>query len=84
MSKFKVGDEVTPTVNGGWEPFGEEPSDGPMPKFGEIYIVLGYDGDGYVILSKLSPKDSFDDRFFEKVISTPMLYKEIERKTQEV
>ena len=88
MSKFKVGDDVTLVLSPKWVSLNQEHPFGPLPKFGEIYTVAGYDspfrGLNFVLLKECHSNDSFDERIFEKVISTPMLYRAIEHITQTI
>jgi hypothetical protein len=92
MSKFKLGDEVTKKTKGGWA---RNNGNGIVhnygPQFGEIVHVKAYHPlnddffqvQEYQALNEINEVDHYHDDDFEKVISTPMLYKEIERKTQE-
>jgi hypothetical protein len=87
MSKFKVGDEVTLIRRPSFKirETGELSKNPPV--FGKVYPVADiwqYKESWYIELGGLDVDSGWNEKEFEKVISTPMLYKEIERKTQEV
>lgn len=62
--RFQIGQQVATTVN--WSE-----QNRPLPKNGEIYTVVRYhkDGSNYMFLRELSETYSYNDKYFEPVLS---------------
>lgn len=82
MARFKPGQKITPKVKPNWISANGTPAFGPLPKFGKEYTANGYDspegGIEFVFLKECDPKDSFDDRLFEPLVSDAVLREELE------
>lgn len=82
MARFKPGQKITPKIKPKWESVNGTPAFGPLPEFGKEYTANGYDtpedGIYFVFLKECHPKDSFDDRLFEPLVSDSVLREELE------
>jgi hypothetical protein len=81
MSKFKVGDEVTPKEGVVWYSITYNRYSKEPPKFGQVYVVSAVHfvgGDWYLSLAEFPHNSLWEDTEFEKVISDRVLSEELE------